>query len=142
VLVEGKFSSAFKNILPEEFTTIEEFDFKPESKETRQIFISDGDMIRNRFDSRNMQPYPTGYDYYSGKQYENADFIMNCINYLSADDELLMIRSKSFKIGTLNPLAVKAKKNFYILLNTVGALALIGIMAAVMIFSNTRGSSQ
>jgi gliding-associated putative ABC transporter substrate-binding component GldG len=135
VLVEGKFTSAFKGILPVAFDTIKEFDFKPESKETRQIFISDGDMIRNRIDPKTMQPYPAGYDYYSGKHYDNSDFIMNCVNYLSADDELLSIRSKSFKIGTLHPIAAKEKKNFYILLNTIGPLVIMGIMAAALIIS-------
>jgi ABC-2 type transport system permease protein len=81
-----------------------------------------------------MQPYPTGYDYYSNKQYDNPDFLLNCVNYLSADDDLIMIRSKSFKIGTLNPIAVKAKRNFYILLNMLGPLVIISIMATVMIY--------
>ena len=133
VLVEGKFTSAFKGLLPVEFDTIKEFDFKTESKETRQIFISDGDVIRNYFDTKAMQPYPTGYDIYTKKQYDNADFLLNCVNYLSTDDDLVMIRSKSFKMGTLNPVAVKAKKNFYILFNTIGPLVLIGIMAAALI---------
>jgi len=138
VLVEGTFTSAFKGLLPIEFDTIKEFNFKTESRETRQIFVSDGDIIRNRFDTKNMQPYPAGYDIYSRKQYDNADFILNCINYLSADDELLSIRSKSFKLGTLNPIAVKAKRNFYILLNTIGPLVLIGIMGAVLILLRKR----
>ena len=139
VLVEGKFTSAFKGILPVGFDTIKEFAFKDESRETRQIFISDGDLIRNRFDSKSMQPYPTGFDTYSQKQYDNADFLLNCVNYLSADDELLLIRAKSFKLGTLNPVAVKAKKNFYILLNTVGPLLLISIMATVLILVRRWG---
>jgi len=135
VLVEGIFTSAFKGLLPVEFDTIKEFGFRTESRrETRQIFISDGDMIRNYFDHKNREPYPTGYDFYSRRQYDNPDFILNCVNYLSADDELLLIRSKSFKLGTLNPVAVKAKRNFYILLNTLGPLLLISIMAAVLIF--------
>ncbi|MCL2290419.1 MAG: gliding motility-associated ABC transporter substrate-binding protein GldG [Bacteroidetes bacterium] len=133
VLVEGKFTSAFKGILPIEFDTIKEFDFKTESRETRQIFVSDGDVIRNRFDMKSMQPYPTGFDVYSQRLYDNTDFLLNCVNYLSADDELLQIRAKSFKLGTLNPVAVKEKKNFYILLNTIGPLALISIMATVLI---------
>ncbi|MDR0207382.1 MAG: gliding motility-associated ABC transporter substrate-binding protein GldG [Bacteroidales bacterium] len=133
VLVEGKFTSAFKGILPIEFDTIKEFDYKTESKETRQIFISDGDMIRNYYDFKNKQPYPTGYDYYAKINYDNADFILNCVNYLSEDDNLLQIRSKSFKIGILNPIAVKKKKNFYILLNTLGPLVIISIMATTLI---------
>ena len=135
ILVEGKFTSAFKGILPVEFDTIKEFDFKTECKEiTRQIFISDGDMIRNHIDNRSMEPYQVGYDVYEKKYYDNADFLLNCVNYLSADDDLVLIRSKSFKIGTLDPIAVKAKKNFYILLNTIGPLVIIGIMATVLIF--------
>jgi len=133
VLVEGKFTSAFKGVLPIAFDTIKEFDFKTESPETRQIFISDGDLIRNHFDSRNNQPYPAGYDIYSDIQYENGDFILNCVNYLSADNALLLIRSKSLKIGTLNPIAVKEKRNFYILLNTIGPIVLILLMATVLI---------
>jgi gliding-associated putative ABC transporter substrate-binding component GldG len=133
VLVEGEFTSAFKGLLPVGFDTIQEINYKEVSSETRQIFISDGDIIRNRFDSKSMQPYPTGFDLYTGKNYDNADFILNCVNYLSADDELLSIRAKSFKVGTLNPVAVKEKKKFYILLNTMGSLVLIGLMATVML---------
>jgi len=133
VLVEGKFTSAFKGILPVGFDTIKEFDFKSESFETRQIFISDGDMIRNYFDFKGKQPYPTGYDHYAKKNYDNADFLLNCVNYLSEDDNLLQIRSKSFKIGTLNPIAVKEKRNFYILLNMIGPLLIISIMATALI---------
>ena len=135
VLVEGKFTSAFKGILPAEFDTIKEFDFKSECKETtRQIFISDGDMIRNYFDTKRMEPYPAGYDFFAKKLYNNADFLLNCVNYLSADEDLVLIRSKSFKIGTLDPLVVKTRKNFYILLNTIGPLVIISIMAIIMIF--------
>jgi len=134
VLVEGKFTSAFKGILPVEFDTIKEFDFKAECKEVnRQIFISDGDIIRNHYDFKSMQPYPTGYDFYAKKQYDNPDFLLNCINYLSTDEELVLIRSKSFKIGMLDPIRVKAKKNFYIIFNTIGPLILIGIMATTLI---------
>jgi gliding-associated putative ABC transporter substrate-binding component GldG len=135
VLVEGKFTSAFKGILPVEFDTIKEFDFKTECKETtRQIFVSDGDIIRNYFDVKSMQPYPTGFDFYAKVQYDNADFLLNCVNYLSADEELVLIRSKNFKIGTLDPIVVKARKHFYILLNTLVPLLLIGIMATALIF--------
>jgi ABC-2 type transport system permease protein len=133
VLVEGKFTSAFKGILPVEFDTIKEFDFKTVSPETRQIFVSDGDVIRNRFDMKSMQAFPAGYDSYKKIQYDNPDFILNCVNYLCADDELLQIRSKSFKIGTLDPDLVKEKKNFYKILNTVGSLVIISIMATTLI---------
>ena len=137
VLLEGKFTSAFKGMLSPELHDLEEQGVdKPKDKceeVTRQIFISDGDMIRNFFDSKSMEPYPTGYDHRARIHYDNADFLLNCVNYLSADEELVLIRSKSFKIGTLDPVKVKAKKNFYIIFNTIGPLLLIIIMATVLI---------
>ena len=58
VLVEGNFQSAFKGILPVEFDTIKELDYRDHSVPTRQIFVSDGDIIRNPFDRKRNQPYP------------------------------------------------------------------------------------
>jgi ABC-2 type transport system permease protein len=133
VLVEGKFSSAYKNMMPLGFDTIKEFNFKAESPETRQIFISDGDMIRNRFDTKAMKPYKTGFDPFTRKQFDNPDFLLNCVNYLCADEELIQIRAKNYKLGTLNPIAVKEKRNFYILFNTIGPLVLMCILATVLI---------
>jgi ABC-2 type transport system permease protein len=133
VLVEGKFTSAFQGMLPLGFDTIKEFNFKVESPETRQIFISDGDIIRNRIDMKAMQPFKTGFDPYTRKQYDNPDFLLNCVNYLCADDELIQIRAKTYKLGTLNPIAVKEKRNFYIWFNTIGPLTLMSILATVLI---------
>lgn len=132
VLVEGVFKSAYDGILPVEFDTIKQFGFKSESVPTRQIFIADGDIIRNFIDKNN-QPYPAGYDRYTGTMYDNSEFIMNCINYLCADDDLLQIRSKNLKIGSLNPSKVKSQKNFYAIINIAIPLLLITIMGVVLI---------
>ncbi len=133
VLVEGKFNSAYDGLLPLEFDTIKEFGFIAESPSTRQIFVSDGDIIRNFIDRKSNQPYPAGYDIYSGNLYDNSEFIMNCVNYLCADDDLLAIRAKNFKIGSLNPAKVKEKSTFYAVVNIVVPLALITIMGIIMI---------
>ncbi len=135
VLVEGVFSSAYSGILPIEFDTIKQFGYKNESVvPTRQIFVSDGDIIRNFVDN-NKQPYPCGYDKYSGKTYENSDFILNCVNYLCADDDLLQIRAKSLKIGRLNLTKIKEEKTIkrYALINIGVPLLLIMIMGIVLI---------
>jgi len=133
VLVEGKFSSAYDGLLPIEFDTIKEFGFISESPSTRQIFISDGDIIRNFIDRKSNQPYPAGYDVYSGNLYDNSEFIMNCVNYLCADDDLLAIRSKNFKIGSLNPTKVKEDSTFYAVINIVVPLFLITAMGIILI---------
>lgn len=135
VLVEGEFTSAFKGILPIEFDTIKQLDYRDKSVYTRQIFVSDGDIIRNPFDRKRNQPYPTGYDIYTRTMYDNADFIFSCINYLCADDDLLQLRAKNFKIGSLNQEKIRKNKTMIATLNIVIPLALIAIMGVILILS-------
>ena len=133
VLVEGKFQSAFKGILPIEFDTIKELDYRPESEYTRQIFVSDGDIIRNPFDSKRNQPYPAGYDIYPRQTIDNTDFIVNCVNYLCADDDLLQRRAKNFKIGSLSSEKTRNHKVLLAVINIGIPLLLISLMGTVLI---------
>jgi len=133
VLVEGTFQSAFKGILPVEFDTIKELDFRDHSEYTRQIFVSDGDIIRNPFDSKRNQPYPAGYDIYTRQTFDNTDFIVNCVNYLCADDDLLQLRAKNFKIGSLSSEKTRNHKVLLAVLNIGIPLLLITLMGAVLI---------
>lgn len=132
-LVEGKFQSAFDGILPIEFDTMKALGYLHESEPTRQIFIADGDIIRNFIDRQHNQPYPTGYDIYTGEMYDNTNFLLNCVNYLCDDDDLLQIRSKNFKIGSLDPVKIRNHKNLYSILNIAIPLVLIFIMGIVLI---------
>ena len=133
VLVEGNFQSAFKGILPVEFDTIKELDFRDHSDYTRQIFVSDGDIIRNPFDSKRNQPYPAGYDIYTRQTFDNTDFIVNCVNYLCADDDLLQLRAKNFKIGSLSSEKTRNHKVLLVVLNIGIPLLLIALMGTVLI---------
>ncbi len=142
VLVEGKFKSAFEGILPVEFDTIKELGFVKKSPETRQIFIADGDIIRNYVDPKTNQPFPAGYDFYTKKLYDNTELLLNCINYLCADDDLLQIRSKNFKIGTLNPQKVRENSNIYAIINISVPLILITVMGVVLIIVRKRNFSR
>ena len=142
VLVEGEFNSAYDGILPIEFDTIKELGFVKRSPETRQIFIADGDIIRNFVDKKTNQPFPSGYDIYSRTLYDNTDLLLNCVNYLCADDDLLQIRSKSFKIGVLNPQKVREQKQFYAIINISVPLGIIIIMGIIMMMIRKRTYSR
>ena len=135
VLVEGQFQSAFKGILPIEFDTIKELDYRDHSEYTRQIFVSDGDIIRNPFDSKRNQPYPAGYDIYTRQTFDNTEFIINCVNYLCADDDLLQLRAKNFKIGSLNNEKTRNHKVLLAVLNIGIPLLLIALMGTVLIIT-------
>lgn len=133
VLVEGNFQSTFKGILPVEFDTIKELDYRDHSEYTRQIFVSDGDIIRNPFDSKRNQPYPAGYDIYTRQTFDNTEFIVNCVNYLCADDDLLQLRAKNFKIGSLSSEKVRNHKVLLAALNIGIPLLLIALMGTLLI---------
>ncbi|HHU47771.1 MAG TPA: gliding motility-associated ABC transporter substrate-binding protein GldG [Bacteroidales bacterium] len=134
VLVEGTFTSAYRGILPIEFDTIQQLGFIDESPPTRQIFVADGDIIRNYYD-RDRGPYPCGYDKYTKRWYDNSDFILNCVNYLCADEDLLQIRSKNFKLGLLDPIKTKniGTTRKYAILNLVFPLIIIGLIGTFLI---------
>lgn len=143
VLVEGEFESAFKGILPIEFDTIKELDYREKGVYTRQIFVADGDIIRNPFDRKRNMPYPAGYDVYTRTMFDNTQFIVNCVNYLCADDDLLQLRAKNFKIGNLDNEKIRNKKTFWAILNITLPLLLITIMGIVLIvMRNVRFSKK
>lgn len=135
VLVEGEFESAYKGILPAAFDTIKALDYHAKSVPTRQIFVSDGDIIRNPFDKKRNQPYPAGYDVYTRTMFDNTQFIVNCVNYLCADDDLLQLRAKNFKIGALAQDKVRGHKTLLAVLNICIPLLLISILGIVLIFT-------
>lgn len=139
VLVEGHFKSAYEGYLPMELDTVREFNVKYESPNTKQIFISDGDIIRNYFDTL-VGPYPTGYDHHLKKMYGNTEFLVNCIDYLCGNEDLITLRSKNFHIGTLDARktiqeGVRVK---YQLFNIVLPLVLLLLSGGVILFVRTR----
>lgn len=139
VLVEGKFKSAYAGFLPMELDTVKEFNVLYESPETKQIFISDGDIIRNYFDTL-VGPYPTGFDHQLKKFYGNTEFLMNCVDYLCDNEDLIELRSKIFQIGTLDARqTMKSEvKTKYQLLNIVLPLILLALVGGIIIIVRTR----
>lgn len=101
VLLEGEFSSVFANRsspvenLPAAFQRLDK------SVPTAMIVMSDGDMIRNQFDSQG-QPLPLGYDRYLNETFGNADFILNAINYLNDNRGLMESRNRDVRMRLLD----------------------------------------
>ena len=137
VLVEGNFKSAFSGIIPIEIEQSKDIDFKETGEPARQIFIADGDMIRNVLDGKN-QSMPAGYDRYNNILYDNTEFIINCINYLCDDDDLLNLRAKNFKIGKLDPGFIKKESRFWIIFNLTVPSALILLLGGVLVIIRIR----
>ena len=102
VLLEGNFTSNYVNRIPELLSSSTEIDFKNRSVLTSMIVISDADVIAN-YVSKKGNIYPLGYDRFTGQNYGNKNFILNCIDYLCENKGILGLRGKEFKLRLLDP---------------------------------------
>lgn len=116
MLLEGKFSSAFKHRLPPEMENNQMIAFK-ESCDTSNsmIVVSDGDIIRN--DYINGQPLPLGYDRFTKEMYGNKEFLINCVNYLCGDEDMIPIRSREIMMRKLDEVKAEKEKTFWQVFN-------------------------
>ncbi len=114
VLLSGSFTSVFKDrIAPKD----KNINFKEFSDSTEIIVISDADIIRNDISNKGL-PLPLGYDKYINYTYDgNKKFILNAIQYLSDNDGLINLRSKTLKIRLLNMDLINNYKSLIMILN-------------------------
>jgi len=146
LLVEGKFESLYKNRVSENMlTTLAQIDadFVELSPDTKQLFVTDGDFIKNLYNADRNQISPMGYNKWEEKVYKgNQDFIINAIDYMVDDYGLLDSRSKEVKLSLLN--TIKANKNsvFYRLLNIGLPLLLLLVFGFTFNFLRKRKYSQ
>ncbi len=133
-LLEGKFESLFKNRIPEALMDDKSIGFIHESKPTKMIVVTDGDIIKNQVkrSGESPVPYPLGYDRYTGRTFGNKDFILNAMNYLVDESNLITIRSRDVKLRLLDKTKTKENKLFWQLFNTVLPVALIFIFGFIM----------
>ena len=126
VLLEGNFESIFKNRINK---LTADLPFKENSKPTKMIVISDGDIVKNQL-SRGVS-LPLGYDRYEKRQYGNKTFILNAIDYLLDEDALIDIRSRELTIRGLNSQKIAKEKTFWQLIN-IGLPAMMIIIFGLM----------
>ena len=136
VLLEGNFTSLFKNQLTPKEQSGEKVPFKAESSPTSQIIIADGDFARNQFNvvNPNIQKgaaLTLGFDQYTGVSYGNKDFLLNAIDYLLDNDGLIALRSRELKLRLLNTKKIQEDKITWQLINIalpIGILLVFGVI--------------
>ncbi|RYD73170.1 MAG: gliding motility-associated ABC transporter substrate-binding protein GldG, partial [Sphingobacteriales bacterium] len=139
VLLEGNFNSNFVGrISPEALASGEYGDFKPKSKATKQIVISDGDVIRNQVSKSKAQIYPLGFDQYSNQTFGNKNFVLNCIDYMVDESGLMSLRAKDYRLRLLNTGRIKTERFNWQMLNMVLPLVLIGIFGLIFNYVRKR----
>jgi len=126
VLLEGKFKSDFLNRpIPEGFT--EKIEPLAESRPTKMIVISDGDIFKN--DLAEGSAYPLGYDRDGGQTYANKNLLLNIADYLTDDSGLIGLREKEFQIRLLDRAKIRSEKLYWQVINNVIPLAFVLVFA-------------
>nr|WP_042492544.1 gliding motility-associated ABC transporter substrate-binding protein GldG [Aequorivita sublithincola] len=127
VLLEGNFTSAFKNrVKPLKLTG--ELKGIDDGKPSKMVVISDGDIIKNQMQGN--RPLELGFDKMTNQFYGNKEFLLNTVNYLLDDSGLINIRTRQIAVPFLDPqktLEQRSKWQALNLLLPLGLLALFGI---------------
>ena len=110
VLLSGKFSSVFTNRIPKTIANDPSIAFMELSNKTEMIVISDGNIIRNQVQYQTGTAYPLGFDKYTGQQFGNRDFLMNCIDYLCDESNLISVRARELKIRLLDKTKISQER--------------------------------
>jgi len=127
VLLEGEFISNWRNRpLPEGLH--EQVAIQPESKPTKMIVISDGDILKNQVGTDG-SPYPLGYDHFTQQTYGNKNLLLNIADYMTDDSGLITLRTKEVRMRLLNRARIRNEKMYWQLVNTAGPLILVLICA-------------
>lgn len=128
VLLEGKFTSDFLNRpVPEGVN--DKIQILPESKPSKMIVISDGDIFKNQVAAADGSPYPLGYDHYTQQNYGNKNFLLNIADYLTDDTGLIALRTKEIQIRLLNRARIRSEKLYWQVFNNIVPLGALLIFA-------------
>ena len=122
VLLEGSFTSAFKNRVK----PIAQLQSKDQSEPNKMIVISDGDIIRN--DIQQGEPLELGYDKWTNQYFDNKAFLQNCVNYLLDDTAFLSLRNKKVSLAFLDKKALEKDITYWKLIAFVVPLLSLAIL--------------
>ncbi len=143
LLLEGKFTSAFRNRMIAGMAD-QNFKKKDESVETKMIVIADGDIIRNevRRSGAVETPLALGQDKYTDEVYGNRDFIVNCLNYLVDDNGIMELRSRELKLRLLSSERIRKERIKWQLINILGPVLIVVLAGLVYEFFRKKKYSR
>ena len=141
VLLEGRFSSAFRNRVTstqqQQLAALGQ-SFVAEAKEpTQMIVVADGDIAMNQF-SQMSGPLSMGENLFTRYVFANKSFFLNSIEYLINPDGVLETRAKSYTLRLLDPRKTEAKRSTWQLINLALPVALVLISGGIFQYMRRR----
>ncbi|NJO01199.1 MAG: gliding motility-associated ABC transporter substrate-binding protein GldG [Bacteroidia bacterium] len=109
-LLEGKFSSIYKS---RSFSNLP--GFIEQSKPTKILICSDGDLLRNEINYQKPEPEPVelGYDPFLNTTFANADFLMNVVSYMVDESGIVLAKNKEIVLRPLDKFKVQSQKTYW-----------------------------
>ncbi len=141
VLLEGKFSSVFKNRMIEQMgLPVRSAQPINESKETRMMFFSNGRLFSNKFNRQGdkFKVIPSGFDPVSNITFGNKDFFINAVNYLCDDSGLMELRSRTMQIRLLDKVRLREEILLWQVINVIAPVLLILLAGIIFWFYRHR----
>jgi len=144
VLLEGQFSSLFKNRvsrLQVDSLAYYGTPYKEVSKpDNKMIVVADGDIVLNEVSPKD-GPLPMGLNFYTvNTQYEyqfaNRDFLLNCLEYLVNKPGIIETRNKDIVLRLLDNKKISEQKTTWQLINI--ALPVLLIILVGFIYQQIR----
>ncbi|MFN8242955.1 MAG: gliding motility-associated ABC transporter substrate-binding protein GldG [Ferruginibacter sp.] len=138
VLLEGKFTSLFRNRLSQEMDNYLKglnVLYQDQSiKDNKIIVVADGDMVLNGV--KKEQPLPMGLNpYTAGTQYEvqmaNRNFLENCLDYLLDPSGLAEAKAKDYTLRLLDKKKTDAGRTSWQLINIAVPVLLVLLFAVI-----------
>jgi gliding-associated putative ABC transporter substrate-binding component GldG len=138
VLLEGKFTSLFKNrVSRDQMDSLNVYGSPFQSENingNKMIIISDGDIVLNQVYKGQLLPMGVN-SYTVGTQYEyqfaNKQFVENCIGYLINNSGLNEAKSKDYQLRLLDPKKTNNQRGFWEMLNLLLPVLLIVIFGII-----------
>lgn len=139
ILLEGRFSSVFKNRILDKAGLPTDFEFIPEGVPSKVAVFSDGGLLSNKVGrlSSVPQPAPLGYDRVSKITFGNRDFFVNLVQYLSDDASLSDLKNRTLRIRMLDKVKIGEQGPWMRWLNLL--LPLMLILSGGILFAWIRG---
>lgn len=138
VLLEGRFSSLFANrisAVAKDSLAAHGQPFRSAGAESKMIVMADGDVALNAV-SEKSGPLPMGKNLYTGYQYANKEFVLNCIDYLTDNSGIMETRSKDYTLRLFDKKKLEEKKLQWQLINIL--LPIAAIILFTVIYQQVR----
>ncbi len=138
VLTEGVFESYFKNrVQPGMRASLKEanMEFKEESVPTKQLFVSDADFVKNKYNPQNNKITEIGFNEWERKVYGgNEDFILNAVEYMMDENGVLASRAKEIKLRLLDRVQTKEDRGYWQFINLVLPLIILALFGVIFYY--------